>query len=238
MYRRRLLCFCFTASITGCLSICTTTRTGPIVSRDHDKHLSDNDLIKAANKLGVSLPIIRAVYEVESKGSGFLADGRPTILFERHVFYRRLQYHQVDPKQFVSHFPNVLSLTPGGYRSYSGEHKRLAAAERIHSAAARESASWGSFQIMGYHWKALAYSSIDDFVRRMHRHETEHLDAFVRFVSANPSMHSALAAKRWTAFARGYNGRQHARHRYADRLAQAYQKYVERERDGEHTERP
>ncbi|WP_328515044.1 N-acetylmuramidase domain-containing protein [Ralstonia pseudosolanacearum] len=34
---------------------------------------------------------MRAVNEVESRGSGFLPDGRPVILFERHVMYRQLQ---------------------------------------------------------------------------------------------------------------------------------------------------
>lgn len=42
----------------------------------------------AAKRLGVDVPTVRAVAEVESNGVGFLPDGRPKILFERHIFSR------------------------------------------------------------------------------------------------------------------------------------------------------
>lgn len=172
------------------------------------------------------MSIIRAVIEVESRGSGFIADGRPAILFERHIFYRRLKRHQIDPARFTKGYGSVLSPQPGGYTSGTGEYKRLAIAEQIHKAAAHESASWGAFQIMGYHWEALAYDSIDDFVTRMYLHEVEHLDAFVRFVSADRSIRLALASKQWARFARAYNGQNHMRFWYAHRLAAAYRKYA------------
>src|SRR5260370_5919444 len=54
-------------------------------------HLSDADLIAAAETLNVPVAAIRAVNEIESRGQGFLPDGRPVILFERHVFYKRLR---------------------------------------------------------------------------------------------------------------------------------------------------
>ncbi|NVH65249.1 DUF3380 domain-containing protein, partial [Burkholderia pseudomallei] len=47
------------------------------------KHLTDGDLVRAADTLGVSVACVRAVNEVESRGVGFLDDGRPKILFER-----------------------------------------------------------------------------------------------------------------------------------------------------------
>ena len=49
--------------------------------------LRESDLIAAADRLDVPLASIKAVNEVESSGRGFLADGRPVILFERHVFW-------------------------------------------------------------------------------------------------------------------------------------------------------
>ena len=44
----------------------------------------------AAEKLGVDVASVRAVASVESSGKGLFQDGRPVILFERHIFYREL----------------------------------------------------------------------------------------------------------------------------------------------------
>ncbi len=44
----------------------------------------------AAAKLGVDVASVRAVASVESNGKGLFQDGRPAILFERHIFYREL----------------------------------------------------------------------------------------------------------------------------------------------------
>src|SRR5690554_4118721 len=52
--------------------------------------LGEDDIIRAAQALGVEPAAIKAVNEVESRGRGFLPDGRPVILFERHVMRRRL----------------------------------------------------------------------------------------------------------------------------------------------------
>jgi hypothetical protein len=189
-------------------------------------HLADSDLVKAADALGVSVAAVRAVNEVESKGLGFLPDGRPKILFERHVFYGRLRDRGLDIDALAAKYPNIVSANPGGYMGNAAEYTRLAIAERIDADAAHESASWGAFQIMGYHWKALQYSSIADWVARMQRGEADHLDAFVRFIAADTALLSALKGRKWAAFAKGYNGRDYARNLYDAKLAQAYAKYA------------
>ena len=48
--------------------------------------LDDAAIASAANKLGCEVAAVRAVVDVES-GGGFLPDGRPKILFERHKVY-------------------------------------------------------------------------------------------------------------------------------------------------------
>src|SRR5712691_11359653 len=50
--------------------------------------LSSNGLAAVANSLGVHAPEIWAVLAVETKGCGYLADRRPQILYERHIFHR------------------------------------------------------------------------------------------------------------------------------------------------------
>ncbi|MFM0356147.1 N-acetylmuramidase family protein [Paraburkholderia nemoris] len=194
--------------------------------RRDPKHLALADLVAAADTLGVPLACVRAVNEVESSGSGFLLDGRPAILFERHKFWKQLQARGIDPAPIAAKYPNILSQTAGGYLGKAAEYTRLASAELIDAGAAYESASWGAFQVMGYHWQRLGYSSIDDFVARMENSEADQLDAFVRYVAADAGLLSALKGRKWAAFAKGYNGADYARNLYDAKLAQAYLKYA------------
>src|SRR5215471_625131 len=50
--------------------------------------LGDDDFVRAAKALDISVAAVRAVAEIEAAGRGFLPDGRPQILFESHVFGR------------------------------------------------------------------------------------------------------------------------------------------------------
>jgi hypothetical protein len=193
------------------------------------KHLSAADLARAAQTLDVPIACVRAVIEVESRGTGFLANGRPVILFERHIFWKRLQARGADPAPLSAKHPNILSKAPGGYQGGAAEYTRLATAELIDVAAAWESASWGAFQVMGYHWERLGYASVDDFVARMEADEAGQLDAFVRYVAADMALIAALRAPKWAAFAKGYNGRTYAANLYDVKLERAYERYAARE---------
>jgi predicted N-acyltransferase len=110
------------------------------------------------------------------------------------------------------------------------EHLRLNRAEAIHQDTARESASWGLFQIMGYHWKTLDYLSIDDFVTRMQQHESEQLEAFCRFIQkkkakSGMSLRDLLEQKDWANFALYYNGTGYRQNAYDDKLREQYRKF-------------
>jgi hypothetical protein len=50
--------------------------------------LSSDGMALCAEALHVSNPEIWAVLSVETSGCGYLADRRPQILFERHIFHR------------------------------------------------------------------------------------------------------------------------------------------------------
>ena len=54
------------------------------------KKLTEAQIQAQAIGLGIEVAALKAVIEVECKGSGFNADGTPVILFERHVFRQRL----------------------------------------------------------------------------------------------------------------------------------------------------
>lgn len=186
--------------------------------------LSEADLVKAAERLGVQVAAIKAVNAVESCGQGFLDDGRrPVILYERHVMYDRLKAIGVDADSLAEKYPNLVNAKRGGYAGGASEYARLLSARAIDSACALESCSWGQFQIMGYHWKALGYAGIDDFVGEMETSEAAQLDAFVRFIEADPALLKALKARKWADFARPYNGPAYKDNLYDVKLARAFE---------------
>lgn len=188
--------------------------------------LRQSDLERAAAALGVPLAVVMAVNEVESAGAGFLANHRPKILFERHVMHRRLRDHyKVDPAPHVAASPNIVNPARGGYLGDEAEHKRLQLASAIHADCAIESASWGLFQIMGWHWSALGYTSARDFAQHMSLSEGAQLDAFVRFVLADKAVHRALKAGKWAEFAERYNGPDYRANAYDTRIAAAVERF-------------
>ncbi|MGD7095892.1 N-acetylmuramidase domain-containing protein [Ralstonia solanacearum] len=192
--------------------------------------LTDADLIAAADTLGVPLAAIRAVNEVESRGHGFLPDGRPVILFERHVMYRQLKAAGHDADALARQFPNLVNEKRGGYVGKAGEHMRLSQAIAIDEACALASASWGLFQVMAYHWQRLEYRSVQDFVAGMRTSEAAQLEAFVRFVLADPTLLKALRARKWATFAELFNGPDYKANLYDVKLDRAFERYDAQEK--------
>ncbi len=102
---------------------------------------------------------------------------------------------------------------------------RLASAWQLDASCALASASWGLFQVMGYHWELLGYSSVQEFTDAMRLTEAAHLEAFVRFVQADPMLLRALRAKQWATFTRLYNGAAYKENLYDVKLARAFARY-------------
>lgn len=209
--------------VDGIAGPATLARLDPTGSAKPVVVLSESDLKNAARRLSVQLAAIKAVTEVESKESGFLPSGRPVILFERHVMYRRLATGQ--RKQASASFPTLVNRKPGGYAGGEAEWRRLQRACTIDRTAGIESASWGLFQIMGFHWQALGYASAEAFHDAMHSSESEQLEAFVRFIKQDKALHTSLKDRDWPAFAKRYNGPAYARNQYDTRMAAAYDRY-------------
>lgn len=207
-----------------------------IAGTDCRQLLRNATLVAAAERLGVELAVVYAVNEVESLGQGFLDNGKPKILFERHVMHARLSLVRNegdDSAALIAHadhlatlHPHLVNRRPGGYAGGSAEHQRLAQARMLDATSANESASWGAFQIMGYHWEQLGYASLDDFVSRMARDENEQFEAFVRFIEGEPALHKALKGKKWAQFAKAYNGPAYARNLYDVKLERAYERHA------------
>lgn len=182
---------------------------------------------EVAEKIGCEVAVVQAVHEVESKGVGFIEDGRPVILFEGHVFWRELKKRDIDPQKYAADnqdilYPNWSSLYYSGRKR---QYDRLEKAMNINVEAALSSASWGLFQIMGYHGPHIGYSSVEAFVDSQYESARNHLDAFLGYITEN-KLADALREKRWADFARGYNGPGYAKNQYDVKLEQAYRKWA------------
>ena len=195
--------------------------------------LTDADFIAAAKTLRCDVSAIRAVAEIESPKGGFLYDDhagewRPTVLFERHVMYRRYKdkYGYDKAIAMVNQCPDIINTKSGGYIGGESEHRRIEKARKFDKDIGLESASWGMFQIMGYHWKALSFASVVDFVMAMSESEAKQLEIFVKFIQVNKTLLNAIRAKDFDLFALTYNGTGYRKNNYHVKMARANNKYA------------
>lgn len=188
--------------------------------------LQEEDYIKAAKELQCEVASIKAVSEVESAGDGFIERGMPKILFERHWMYRKLKEYGLGTalNLAVEHLPEIVNRDAGGYKGGVREWGRFNEAYGLNKECAIESTSWGRYQIMAFHYDRLGYDSPKHFMDEMMKSESEHLQAFVRFIKINPSLLSALRDKDWAKFAHGYNGPAYQKNRYDEKMTEAYER--------------
>jgi hypothetical protein len=188
--------------------------------------LADFEL--AAATLRVPVAAIRAFAEVESRGSGFLPDGRPVILFERHVFRRQLVASAMNLATLSAlekSRPDICNKSPGGYGASVQEWQRLDDAVQINRTAALESASYGAFQVMGFNWKRCGYANVQALINAMYKSSAAHLDSFVRYIQSDANLLKALRAQDWAQCAELYNGKNYLINQYDTRLERAFARY-------------
>ena len=63
---------------------------------------------EVTDRMGVHAPELWAVLTVETRGSGFLPDRRPYILYERHIFSKETN------RKFDAAHPDISNETPVG----------------------------------------------------------------------------------------------------------------------------
>lgn len=195
---------------------------------DNSHRLNESDFVRAANELGVSVAVIKAVQEVETGGrGGFVSRHQPTILFEGHIFWNQLKRNGKNPEDYVSGNENILypKWTKSNYTSGISEYTRLEKAMKIDADSALCSASWGMFQIMGFNYISCGCSSVQEFVDLMKESEGKQLDLFIKFIKFN-GLDVYLKNLDWAGFARKYNGPGYKENRYDEKLEKAYRKYL------------
>lgn len=154
---------------------------------DELTHGEVNAIIHASQELSLRIAkkvdpaAVMAVLENEVGPYGpFLPDGRPTVVFEGHIFWRELQKLGISPIALISDEDGALVkvgnmmidttdiLYPRWDKRYhfkpDREWEQLQRARMINLKAADMSTSWGGFQIMGFNYEYCGYHNIDDFV--------------------------------------------------------------------------
>lgn len=189
--------------------------------------LDDNDYCRAAEELGCDPAMVKAVAEVESSGSGFTGNN-PTILYERHVFYRNAPKAKRD-KWFKEH-PDLCNPKPfpkGGYGPKSKQYEKLRRAAELDLETALKACSWGAFQELGENHRHLGFATAQDFVREMRAGADRHLDIFVRSIKWR-GLQGAMQAPSLAScrkIARGYNGPAYAKFDYHNKIWNKFNKY-------------
>jgi hypothetical protein len=184
------------------------------------KPLSEDGLQLAATTTGVGMPALWAVMTVETKGCGFLADRRPQILFERHIFHRRTG------GRFDNKAPDLSAPTSGGYGTAgASQYDRLERAIDLDRNAALESTSWGLGQIMGFNAAQAGYFAVEPFVTAMCDSEDAQFDGMMAFIKAN-QLSEYLRQGDWANFAARYNGRDYKKNNYDAKLAKASARFT------------
>lgn len=186
-----------------------------------NKKITEKGFSDAAKLLNCEVACIKAVYEVESNGSGFLPNGEVKILFEPHIFWIELVRKGIKPIKSDICYPN---WTRGKYGSVNAQHERLQRAVAIDRDCALKSASWGLFQVMGFNFRACGCKTLQEFINKNIESEDSQLLLFCNFVM-NSNLADELRDKKWAAFALGYNGKGYKENSYDTKLAAAYKKY-------------
>lgn len=182
--------------------------------------LDDIDLPRLGYKIGVGEDEIHAFLDVETRGHGFDAQGRPVLLFEPHVFHRNLS-----GDKRAEAVAQGLAYPNWGEQPYPNDsYPRLIAACAIDEIAALKSASWGLGQVLGENFAAAGFVSVQAMVEAMKQDEELQLAASINFIKFK-RLDDNLRAHDWAGFADGYNGHHYKANDYDTKLADAFRKW-------------
>lgn len=176
------------------------------------------DIPRLAHRANLSEDHFRAFFKVEAAGKAFDSMGRPTMLFEPHVFYRGIKDPAIRDVA-VSQGLAYAKYRPGKYPRDS--YPRLMAAIKLDQEAALKACSIGLSQVLVENHVSVGYDTPEAMWQAFMDDEEEHVEAMLRFILAN-NIDDDLRAERWSVVARVYNGPRYAENQYDKKMAAAF----------------
>lgn len=172
---------------------------------------TEQDWVNCARALNCPPENLLAVKAVESGGSAFNSDGRLVLAYEDHVFGKRTGYRfqKTHPHLSRRGFKHVKSVAPSDPHPHKlNQEERwmlLAEACELDFDAAVQSCSYGMWQIMGFNYRKLSFSSPMHMIEVMYEGYEGQWECFLRFCRYAGCL-DALRKGDWLTFERLYNG--------------------------------
>lgn len=172
---------------------------------------TEQDWINAARALKCPPENLLAVRAVESGGAAFNSDGRLVIAYEDHWFgkltsYRYLKSHPHLSRRGFKHVRDVGPSDPHPHKLNQTERwMLLAQACELDFDAAIQSCSYGMWQVMGFNYKPLSFSSPMHMIEVMYQGHEGQWECFLRYCRAKGCL-EALRQGDWAKFETLYNG--------------------------------
>lgn len=182
------------------------------------RFLRKADITQMARDVQILPSMLHAITDKESLSAGFLYDGRPVILFERHKFYNftKAKYTQAQAEAWRKENENICFpvQTQDAYAGGAGEWDRFEIARTMEAEIAMLSTSWGLMQIMGFNFAVAGYATVQDMVQDMMKNEKLQMRAAVNFIIRQPSLYAAAKSRNFQGVALGYNGAGYRKNNY------------------------
>lgn len=199
------------------------------VLKDNDQPyntVKESTLKAAAEQLDVDVNLLKAIRQIESRGN-------PTaVLFERHIFFRMLveDGYGVLAAILERVESGICNRKPGGYRGGVIEHDRLKHAMDLNREAGAQSASYGDYQLMGFHWKRLGFKSPLEMKNTvLSMNSDEQIQLLVKFIQTDLQLLNAFRKKSFSRIAEIYNGPAYRKNSYDTKLRTAYLSFRDQE---------
>jgi hypothetical protein len=192
--------------------------------------LTPSDFSRIAKAYDIPESRLRAVAEVEARGSGYDSTGRLIALYECHIAYR---YTKGATRDKLVKAGIAYPKWKRDYPKTSYDRIDLCSSIAGEEVAAM-STSWGLGQCMGFNHSMLGFSDALAMVKWLAISEANQLEGIIKFAKAKGIL-QALKDGKWRVFAQGYNGDGYEANNYHTKLETADRKWRAKLNDSKFT---
>lgn len=182
-------------------------------------------IVRVAEEFGYEPEALKAVAWVESAGVPFwTVNGKqlPAMRWEGHYAWRLAG--DADRQRLAdAGLASPKAQLVRNPRRYGDRYAMFWRGYEIARDVAIMACSWGIGQVMGAHWRHLGYNSPQSFFDTVTRSVEGQVEVMVRYIEAN-GLRRFLNRRDWHRFAKGYNGSNYKKFKYARKMKTAYRR--------------